>query len=360
MNQTNTSINFKSEAWKYTPPQAFEMNDFTLKNYDKKNYSWGLGPSENQFQAISFEDLILDDSIDLYSPVTLPISKSVERAFLDKTLEKHVSDQKEESIIIKKSLPTTAWLNANMTPVNFSITLNNNVHQSFCFFESKQTEGLSQRLKVHLKEGSKFDLGLHLNSEHKSYRQLNFVIEKNARLNLFSLLSGPSDYKRLEIRIFLLGENASLFMNGLSLSKNKSIFDFHSDVIHLNSNQETTQIYRSLNQESGHSIFSGRVHLTEKSSGTQVKQLNNNLLLNKKSKVDTQPELNIYQDDVKALHGATAGSLDKDHFFYLRSRGLKLEQAKKMLLEGFCMKPLNCIEEFGLKNYFKNRIIEEL
>lgn len=360
MNQTTTPINFKSEAWKYTPPKAFEMDDFKIKEYDNKNYSWGMGPSEDQFQAISFEDLLADDSISLHTPVHLPENESTKRAVLDKTLEEHVSKQKEEAILIKKSLPTTAWLNANMTPANFSITLEKGVRQSFCLFESNQTEGLSQRLNVHINEGAEFNLGLHLNSELKSYRQLNFVVDEKAKLNFFSLFSGDADYKRLEIRVFLMGEETEVSINGLSLAGSKSVFDYHSDVIHFNNNQETTQIYRSLNQENGHSIFSGRVHLTEDSSGAQVEQLNNNLLLSKKSKVDTQPELNIYQDDVKASHGATTGSLDEDHFFYFRSRGFKLEQAKKMLLEGFCTEPLGCIKEHGLNNYFKNRITEEL
>ena len=240
------------------------------------------------------------------------------------------------------------------------MTLDQGVRQSFCFFESNQQEGLSGQLKLHLKEGSELNLGLHLNSEHKSYRQFNFIVEKGAKLNLFSLFSGESAYKRLEIRVFLVDEETSVHINGLSLSKSHSVFDFHSDIFHLNKNQKTTQIYRSLNQDKGHSIFSGCMHLTEDAANAQVKQLNNNLLLNEKSRVDTQPELNIYQNNVKASHGATTGSLDKDHFFYFRSRGFKLNQAKKMLLEGFCLEPLNCIEDTGLKSYFKNRITEEL
>jgi Fe-S cluster assembly scaffold protein SufB len=364
MNQEKTpdslDINFKAEAWKYTPRKAFDMKDFIVRDSDNKNYSWGMGPSEDQFQPISFNELIQDDSVIAHSPVKLPNSKGVERALLDKTLDKHLASEKEESILIKKTLNTNAWLNLNMTPSKFSMTIDSSTRQAFCLFESSQSHGLSQKMNVHLKSGSELDLGLHLSSDHKSYRQFNFVVEKDAKLNLFSLLSGDSTYKRIEIRVFLIDQNTSVFVNGLSLAKNNSVFDFHSDILHLEKNQETTQMYRSINQDKGHSIFSGRVHLTENSSGAQVEQLNNNLLLSEKSKVDTQPELNIYQDDVKASHGATTGSLDEDHFFYFRSRGFKLEQAKKMLLEGFCIEPLNCIKNPGLKAYFKKRITKEL
>ena len=354
------SINFKSEAWKYTPSRAFEMTDFILKDYDQANDSWGMGPTEDQFQAISFQDLISDQRILSHKPIELPNGEKVSRASLDGALEKHTSNQEEKSILLKNSLPTSAWLNMNMMPSRLSMTIEKNLKQSFCLFESSQKEGLSQQMKVHLSEDAELDFGLHLNSEHKTYRQFNFVLEKGAKLNLFNLFNGSAKYKRLEIRVYLIGKNTSININGLSLSKDDSIFDYHSDIIHMNQNQETTQIYRSLNQDTGHSIFSGRIHLTESGAGAQVEQLNNNLLLNKKSRVDTQPELNIYQDDVKASHGATTGSLDKDHFFYIMSRGFKLAEAKKMLLEGFCIEPLNGIENPGIKTYFKNRIIEEL
>lgn len=360
MTQKNQPINFKSEAWKYTPPKAFDISEFKLKSYDQNNYSWGLGPSEDQFQTIFFNDLLDDGTISLGSPVILPKSDKIDRALIDDVLSTHIGSATEEAIVFKNSLPTTAWLNTNMAPTLSSTTLEDGVKQSLCLFESSQPEGLSQNFKIHLKKDSTLNLGIHLNSEFKTYRQINFVLEENANLNFFSLMSGSSSYKRLEVRVYLCGENTNATVNGLSLTKTDSVFDFHSDIVHLDTAQETTQMYRSLNQENGHSIFSGRIHLTEDSSEAQVEQLNNNLLLSKKSKVDTQPELNIYQDNVKASHGATTGSLDEDHFFYFRSRGFKHEQAKKMLLQSFCVEPLNCLEDPGLKNYFINRVTEEL
>jgi len=362
MNQKNSesNINFKSEAWKYTPQKSFNLSDFILKDYDQDSYSWGLGPNESQFQTMPYSDILADGNLKEYKIVELPFNDKIKRANLDSTLIQHAKNQKEFGAYIKESLGTTAWINANMMPTKFSLSLDKKAKQSFCIFESSQREGLSQEMKVHIEKDAELNLGLHLGSSEASYRQFNFVLEENSKLNLFSLFSGEAHYKRLEIRVYLMGKNTNININGLSLAKNKSVFDYHSDIIHLNEDQESNQLYRSLNQNQGHSIFAGRVHLTEDSTGAEVEQLNNNLLLDKKAKVDTQPELNIYQDDVKASHGATTGTLDEDHFFYFQSRGFKHEQAKKMLLEGFCTETLDAIEDTGLRSYFKNQIIEEL
>ena len=68
---------------------------------------------------------------------------------------------------------------------------------------------------------------------------------------------------------------------------------------------------------------------------TDAFQFNQNLLLSENAEVNVKPELEIYADDVKCSHGATTGELDEQMLFYLRSRGLNKEEAKKILIEGF-------------------------
>ena len=68
---------------------------------------------------------------------------------------------------------------------------------------------------------------------------------------------------------------------------------------------------------------------------TDAFQFNQNLLLSENAEVNIKPELEIYADDVKCSHGATTGELDEQMLFYLRSRGLNKEEAKKILIERF-------------------------
>ena len=75
-----------------------------------------------------------------------------------------------------------------------------------------------------------------------------------------------------------------------------------------------------------------------------VLQSDKNLLLSPDAEVDSKPALFIYADDVKCVHGATAGNIDKDTLFYLRSRGIDLESASKLLIYGFAREIIDSIE----------------
>ncbi len=97
------------------------------------------------------------------------------------------------------------------------------------------------------------------------------------------------------------------------------------------SNQHIKGILK--NESSG--VFQGKVVVSQDAQKTDAFQFNQNLLLSKNTEVNTKPELEIYADDVKCSHGATTGELDEEKLFYLRTRGLNKEEAKKILIEGF-------------------------
>ena len=85
----------------------------------------------------------------------------------------------------------------------------------------------------------------------------------------------------------------------------------------------------------GHGVFNGKIIVHEGADGTDARLNNRNLLLSRSAEIDTKPELEIYTDDVKCAHGATTGQLDQRALFYLRSRGISLEQARHMLVIAF-------------------------
>ena len=82
-------------------------------------------------------------------------------------------------------------------------------------------------------------------------------------------------------------------------------------------------------------VFQGKVIVSQDAQKTDAFQFNQNLLLSENADVNSKPELEIYADDVKCSHGSTTGDLDEEMLFYLRSRGLNKQQAKKILIEGF-------------------------
>ena len=80
------------------------------------------------------------------------------------------------------------------------------------------------------------------------------------------------------------------------------------------------------------------------------------MLLSKKATVHSNPQLEIYNNDVKCSHGSTTGELDEDMLFYLRTRGLSLNKAKKMLLEGFLNEFIDSIGNNEATKNLKNKI----
>ncbi len=91
-------------------------------------------------------------------------------------------------------------------------------------------------------------------------------------------------------------------------------------------------------------MFNGKVFVRPEAQKTDGKQENNNLLLSEQARVDTKPQLEIFADDVKCTHGATVGRLDELALFYLKSRGIPAENARKLLTYAFAAGVLESIE----------------
>ena len=84
--------------------------------------------------------------------------------------------------------------------------------------------------------------------------------------------------------------------------------------------------------------------------------INKALLLSKDSEFNSKPELEIYADDVKCSHGSTSGNLDEEAIFYLMSRGINRDDAKKLLIKGFLTDSVESITNKEIKKYFLKRI----
>ena len=81
-------------------------------------------------------------------------------------------------------------------------------------------------------------------------------------------------------------------------------------------------------------------------------------MLSDQSKFLAKPELEIYADDVKCSHGSSSGSIDQESIFYLRSRGISEQEAKKMMIEGFLAEVINKIKNENIKNIFYSKLNE--
>ena len=129
--------------------------------------------------------------------------------------------------------------------------------------------------------------------------------------------------------------------------------DNHTKIHHMSTECISSQRYHGILDDKSHGVFNGKILVDQNAQKTESHQTNRSLLLSNDAHIDTKPELQIYADDVQCTHGATVGKLDEDSLYYLRSRGIAKEEARKILtlafakkiIESFSLKPLrDCIE----------------
>jgi Fe-S cluster assembly protein SufD len=124
-------------------------------------------------------------------------------------------------------------------------------------------------------------------------------------------------------------------LNGLYLCRGKEHADHHTRVDHVAAQTRSRELYKGVLAGKSTAVFNGRVVIRPHAHKVDAGQVNRNLLLSDSALVNTNPELEILNDDVKAQHGATVGQLEDDHLFYLRSRGIPEEESRRLLIDAF-------------------------
>ena len=114
------------------------------------------------------------------------------------------------------------------------------------------------------------------------------------------------------------------------------LIDLHSDIDLDHPSGTTDQLHKCIvAHASSRGVFDGSVHVRKPAQQTDAGQLCRSLLLNRNATVNVKPNLQIHADDVKCTHGATISDLEEDQLFYLRSRGVSSEDARKTLVYSF-------------------------
>ncbi len=155
---------------------------------------------------------------------------------------------------------------------------------------------------------------------------------------------------RHDIATTLAGSGAQLVLNGFYLLRGKQHADHHTVIEHAQPHCTSHEFFNGILGEQAHGVFTGRIIVRPGAQRTDSKQTNNNLLLSGEARADSQPQLEIYADDVKCTHGSTMGPLDETALYYLRSRGLSPDMAAGLLTYGFAAEILGRMEHPELRN----------
>jgi Fe-S cluster assembly protein SufD len=159
---------------------------------------------------------------------------------------------------------------------------------------------------------------------------------------------------RSDTQVLFATEHAECELNGLYLTRQRQHVDHHTLVDHAHARGISREYYKGVLADQSRAVFNGKVIVRAGAQKTNAQQNNKNLLLSEHAEIDTKPQLEIYNDDVKCTHGATVGQLNDDALFYLRSRGINTEDARNMLIYAFVKEMLEKIEIAELREWLSN------
>jgi Fe-S cluster assembly protein SufD len=157
---------------------------------------------------------------------------------------------------------------------------------------------------------------------------------RDSHLVSFSYAAG-GELARTNVYTLLAGEGCGATLHGLYLLDGRQHVDQQTRIEHASPNTFSREVYKGILDGESHGVFNGQVFVRPEAQKTDGKQENNNLLLSARARVDTKPQLEIFADDVKCTHGATVGRLDEVALFYMKSRGIGAERARKLLTYAF-------------------------
>ena len=185
------------------------------------------------------------------------------------------------------------------------------------------------------------------------------VVERDAKVEIIVVvMPGVSCDMKLDVR--LTGEGAEANVYGAYVcggeEKVKIAVDMHHDMPHCNSRQ----LFKGIAGGVSKVDFYGKIIVAQDAQRTEAYQENHNILLTDGAKVDTKPQLEIYADDVKCSHGATIGRLNEEEQFYMRSRGISLEDAKVLQMISFVAPVLENIPDESQRETLSAQLEESI
>ena len=157
-----------------------------------------------------------------------------------------------------------------------------------------------------------------------------------------------------------IGDGCSTDLSGLYITSGSQHVDNFINIDHTKPNSNSNLYYKGILSGRSRAVFGGTVFVREGAIKTDALQSDKNLLLSPDAEVDSKPALFIWADDVKCGHGATAGNIDEATVYYMRSRGIDLESASRLLIFGFASEIIDTVEIPELHDYMERSFLDAI
>lgn len=181
------------------------------------------------------------------------------------------------------------------------------------------------------------------NSNNVTRLASTFVYQEKSASVLANNITINCGFTRNNYNVKLNGEGAEAYVAGIVISDKHQHVDNFVFLDHLKPHCTSTQLFKYVLQDHSTGVFCGRIRVEKDAQKTLAYQTNNNLCASPQARMFSKPQLEIYADDVKCSHGLTTGQLDEEALFYLRARGIPMEEAKLLLMQAFTNEVLKLI-----------------
>ena len=302
-----------------------------LDYLEKTNWAFN-SPEQSPFDLLN--TAFMDSGMSIVVDQNVIVEKPIRMLFISSGLE---------------SLMVTPRIHIDLGESSSATFIEDHRGDSNSFFQNGSTF-------VTLKQNAQLD---HIRIQSNSVTTANIVniqVEQNAdsQYTFFQFADG-SQLGRLNIYNELKGEGATSDINGLTLSNDSQHLANHIITDHQVPHCSSSQNFKTVLQDHSSGVFNGRTIVRKDAQKTDSSQSNKNLLLSKSALMNSNPQLEIYADDVKCAHGSSTGTLDKNALFYLRSRGLDVLSAKALLVRGFATELLDLVKHDGTRDFITDQ-----
>lgn len=329
----------RDEEWKYTNVSGLRISDFGFRGSDLKSESEGgeflkqFNFARNGFTALNlaFANVVL---------VTIPKETSVSEP-IEFNFKADDNSANFPHVIVVAEQGSKATIIESYESAGASFT--NTAIQIFVEDNANLTH-----YRVQKESADAF----HIGTTEITLKRGSFYNSTN--INLGARLS------RHDVNLKFTAEGGEAFVDGLYMLNGEQHHDTHSVIDHALPNCLSHQTYKGVLNDRSRGVFNGKVFVRENASGTDAQQSNKNLLLSNEARVDTKPQLEIFNDDVKCAHGATVGQLEDEELFYLLSRGLNDTLARNLLTYGFAEEIVNKIGIESIKKQLDEAVLNRL
>jgi Fe-S cluster assembly protein SufD len=196
-------------------------------------------------------------------------------------------------------------------------------------------------------------------SESLLHTQNQTYIQRDASYrNVILNLGGKLNRRNVNLELLEPGAHAESY--NLYLTNQTEHSDIFTQIQHKAADTTSDQIAKGILDGDSKGIFTGKIHIHPKAQRVASAQLNKNLLLSKKAQAHSQPQLEIFADDVKCSHGSTTGQLSDDEVFYFQARGIPADKARTILAHGFGLEVVLKIQDQSIRSKAEAMVMDAL